>query len=191
MSKKLYVGLYASTIIATILFIILTLIAGVIGANFNMKDEIAPVTAILLGLTLLSFLAWAIIHTVYNFLLLAKMWGAIQDGYTEISVGKAIGFLFIPFFSIYWIFKVWGGFPTEYNRYIERHNLAVPPLSSGVFVAFPIVVLLSAIYIGLIALPFVMIAVTMKVCDAVNALENASLAKNNNFYYPPPPQQFQ
>ncbi len=187
MSKKLYLGLYAGSLVGGIAFIILALIVGAIGANANMQEQMAPFTSILMVLALIFVFAWAIIHTVFYLLVLAKLWGAIQDGQTEISVGKAIGFLFIPFFNIYWTFKVWGGFPNEYNAFIARHGLAAPPLSNGIFVALPIVVLLSAVYIGLIALPFVMIAVILKACDAVNAIENAPIYANNNLFNPPPP----
>ena len=139
----------------------------------------------IIGLFLLF--AWLVIHTIFYFLLLAKMWGAIQDGETEISVGKAIGFLFIPFFNIFWVFKIWGGFPSEYNAYAARNSLNVPELSSGIFIAVPIVLILTAFTIGFLVLPFVMIAAIMKVSDAVNALQNAPVSSNNSFYNPPPP----
>jgi hypothetical protein len=40
--------------------------------------------------------------------LLHKAWASIQDGQTSVSPGKAVGFLFIPFYNFYWIFRaVW------------------------------------------------------------------------------------
>ena len=33
-----------------------------------------------------------------------------------ISPGKAVGFLFIPFFNYYWIFVVFRGFAVEFNK---------------------------------------------------------------------------
>jgi hypothetical protein len=187
MSKKLYLGLYAGSLVAGIVFGILLLIVGGIGANFKAQEQVAPILAILMFLAGISILAWVIIHTIFYFLILGKMWGAIQDGYTEVTVGKAIGFLFIPFFNLYWIFKVWGGFPNEYNSFIARNNLPVPPISNGVFIALPITVLLSAFYIGLLALPFVMIAVIIKASDAVNAINNAPIYSTNHLFNPPPP----
>lgn len=187
MSKKLYLGLYAGSLAASFAFGVLLIIVAVIGANFNAQKQVEPFVAILTVLAGISGFAWLIIHTVFYFLILAKMYGAIQDGYTEVSVGKAIGFLFIPFFNIYWIFKVWGGFPTEYNSFIARNNLPVPEISNGIFIALPIVILLCSFYIGVIALPFVMIAVIIKACDAVNAIEQAPITGNYNIFNPPPP----
>jgi hypothetical protein len=53
--------------------------------------------------------------------LLARCWGTIQDGVTGISTGKAIGFLFIPFFNFYWVFQAFHGLSREMNRFVDRH----------------------------------------------------------------------
>lgn len=188
MSKKMYLWLYAGSLGGAILFQLVS-IPFLMMAN-NSGNEVSPIVAFLGIISIFLFLAWLIIHIVFYFLMLAKMWGAIQDGYAEMSVGEAIGYLFIPFFNIYWIFKAWGGYPNEYNAYIARNGIDVPPLSNGVFIAFPIILILGAFYIPLLALPFVMIAVIIKVCDAVNAIENAPINSNNKFHRPPAPSLF-
>lgn len=53
--------------------------------------------------------------------LLARCWSTIQDGVTGISTGKAIGFLFIPFFNFYWVFQAFHGLARETNRFVDRH----------------------------------------------------------------------
>jgi hypothetical protein len=185
MPKKLYVWLYAGTLAAGMLFLILSVAFYVI--NDSAGNDISPATSGLFLISALFGLLWTITHLVFYFFILARMWGAIQDSYTEISVGQAIGFLFIPFFNIYWMFKVWAGYPSEYNAYVARHQLDIPPLESGVFVTLPIILVLGAFYLPLLALPFVMIAVIIKGCDAVNAIENAPIGSTRSFFNPPPP----
>jgi hypothetical protein len=50
-----------------------------------------------------------------------RCWKIVQDGYTKTSVGRAIGFLFIPFFNFFWIFKAFHGLADELNQFSERH----------------------------------------------------------------------
>ncbi|MFO8071348.1 MAG: hypothetical protein R6V85_05680 [Polyangia bacterium] len=68
-------------------------------------------------------------------------WSSIQDEQSPISTGKAVGFLFIPFFNLYWLFVVLPGFATEYRKYAQRHNLDVEPPSKGVLIAWAILTL--------------------------------------------------
>lgn len=187
MNKRLYIWLYAGPIVGGIVILILSVLIEL--STTQTSGQVSPVISVFRVIGIILLLFWLIIHTIFYFLLIAKMWGAIQDGETEISVGKAIGFLFIPFFNIYWMFKVWGGYPSEYNAYIARNNLNVPELSSGVFITVPIVILLTSFYIGLLGLPFVMIAAIMKVSDALNELENAP-STDNPYFSPPPPDSF-
>ncbi|MBN1185532.1 MAG: hypothetical protein JXB49_24815 [Bacteroidales bacterium] len=61
-----------------------------------------------------------------------------------ITPGKAVGFMFIPFFNLYWIFK----WPLEMAKYVNDLNPS-NPISSGKIVGF----LVGAIVIALIPLP--------------------------------------
>ena len=125
-------------------------------------------------LGILGFVQFLIVQMIYTFVMLWKMWSAIQDGNARATPGKAIGFLFIPFFNVYWVFQVWGGFPRDYNNYVDRQRLAVPHLSAGVFTAYPVIILLTAIpFLGIIAVlvnMFLFVAIIGRTCDAVNAL---------------------
>jgi hypothetical protein len=111
------------------------------------------------------------------------MWSAIQDGHARSTPGKAIGFLFIPFFNLYWIFQVWAGFPTDYNAYVERYQLPLTNLSSGIYTGYPVLILLSAIpFVGIVTAvisPFVLLSITAKTCDALNALADAAQERQN------------
>ena len=105
-------------------------------------------------------------------MLLYKAWAAIQDGQARTTPGKAVGFCFIPFFNVYWIFQAFYGFALDFNRYAERQNLPLR-LQEGLFLAYPILLLASSLPLFniLATLPMfvVLVIVVIKLCDAVNA----------------------
>ena len=169
MSKKWYVGVYAASFA---LFIVLEIgLSVVLRSGIFRREE--KILTLLLVVMILALLQFTVVSVVYTFLMLARMWGAIQDGQTSTTVGKAIGFLFIPFFNLYWIFKAWGGFPAAYNSYVERYGLSVPKLGNAAFVAYPVSLLLGIIPLIIVVQPFVFTAVIWQTCDAVTALKTA------------------
>jgi hypothetical protein len=183
MSKTLYVG----ALVATFALLFLCGIPALFLLNsydlprgLGIDDDL---TNLFVGvLVVLSIAPFIFTQMILTFVVIYKMWSSIQGGRsTRTTPGKAIGFLFIPFFNLYWIFQVWGGFPTDYNRYIEDHSLPVPKLSQGLYVAYPVLVVLCAIpFLGfLLALiaTLVFIIVTAKTCDAVNRLADAKERK--------------
>lgn len=179
MNKKIWVGVYVASFL---LFLAATLVVGLIlllqmDNVVRFSEQTLP---LVLALGVLAYVQFVVIQTIYNFAILAKMWGAIQDGQTPISAGKAIGFLFIPFFNIYWIFVAWGSFPTHYNNFIERRQLNAPRLTSGVFSLFPIMILLAGIFVlPLLAMPLVFTFVIARTCEAVNELKAATEEKQS------------
>jgi uncharacterized membrane protein len=65
--------------------------------------------------------AVAVAGTVLMLILLHRFWKLIQDGYASTTPGKAVGYLFIPFFNYYWIFKAVLGLSKDLNTFIDRH----------------------------------------------------------------------
>ena len=72
-----------------------------------------------------------------------KAWKAIQDGQARTTPGKAIGFLFIPFFDLYWMFQAFWGFAKDYNSYISRHEISTSKLPEALFLAYCIISILT------------------------------------------------
>lgn len=107
-------------------------------------------------------------------ILFYKMWSAIQDGHARTSAGKAIGFLFIPFFNVYWTFQAIWGFSKDYNKFVTRYSLDTVALPEGLFLAYAILVWTTWIpVIGLLFLIvnyFIGIIMVSKICDGVNNL---------------------
>ncbi len=148
MSKFLYIlGLVGSGILA-LLFTIL--------AMDPKTTEMAAAVPIPILIALITHLTF-----VYKF------WNSIQDGHPRMTPGKAIGFLFIPFFNIYWLFQVYPGFATDYNRYIQEKGIQARPLSQGILTAMAIFILISIPVVNWI----VQAMAISKICDAVNAIK--------------------
>ena len=116
-----------------------------------------PVPVLVSGISILVFLY--------------KMWSAINDGITKPTPGAAVGFLFIPFFSLYWIFIAWPGYATAYNAYLQRHGIQAAPLSMGL--------ILCTILLGWIPIVgIILMCVSLsRIAAAVNALSDSGLPR--------------
>lgn len=121
----------------------------------------------------LLYFSWmpSILSIVFFFILLYKAWAALQDGQTPVSPGKALGFLFIPFFNLYWIFVAFGAWGKQYNLFAERNNIGGPRMNEGLFIAYPV---LCIVPIANIAAPIVAIIVILKFCQGINTIADAS-----------------
>jgi hypothetical protein len=132
-------------------------------------DDVIP-GMILLGVVTLLLVYGAVVICV----LLYRMWAAIQDGHARTSPGRAVGYLFIPFYNFYWVFQAFPGFAKDYNAFVARHSLNAPRLSSGLFVAYAVLVVGAAIpWVGAIFTPaiyVILMILVRRICDAVNAL---------------------
>lgn len=80
-----------------------------------------------------------IIATILAYITLYRAWYCLQPGHlARTTPGKAIGFLFIPFFNIYWLFQAFKGLATDWNKTASSYNelQQAPRLSDGVFLTF-------------------------------------------------------
>jgi ribosomal protein L40E len=68
-------------------------------------------------------------------ILIYKAWSALRDCPDAISPGRAVGFLFIPFFNIYWIFRAVWGWAKEFNS-CKADRTAATKAPEGTFLAF-------------------------------------------------------
>jgi predicted Zn finger-like uncharacterized protein len=83
-------------------------------------------------------------NVLIELLLFYKMWAAIQDGKTLISPLKAVVFLFIPVFNIYWVLCMLTGFAEDYNAFIQRHAVKAKELPITIFLIYAFMFLLAA-----------------------------------------------
>lgn len=107
-------------------------------------------------------------------LLVYRMWAAIQDGHASVTPGRAVGFLFIPLFNIYWATKAIAGFADDYNMYVKRRSIAAHKLRYGLLLAYVVLVLADLVpFLNIVAGPAMYIVgmvLIAQVCNAVNSL---------------------
>ncbi len=73
-----------------------------------------------------------------------KMWAAIWDDQASISPAKAVGFLFVPVFNIYWALYMFPGFAEDYNAFIQRRSVKTQDLPLILFLIYAVVFILAA-----------------------------------------------
>lgn len=180
-SKAMYFGVYlgcsilGGILMAIAMFAIIGSAAASESGNFDStaSGAIAGVGVVFMILAMGLLLAGSVIL----FVLYYKMWTAIQDGYARTTPGKAIGFMFIPLFNIYWMFQAIWGYSKDYNEYLLRYSIPAKPLSEGLFLAGCILPLLGWIpFVGSligIANFVIFIMIVNSICNSINALAYA------------------
>jgi predicted Zn finger-like uncharacterized protein len=119
------------------------IVAGILGALGLMlairKEDYSTLIA-----TFAAANVFLICSVAIEMLLFYKMWAAIQDDKTSISPAKAVGFLFIPVFNIYWALLMVTGFAEDYNAFIQRRAIKTKDLSLTLFLVYAFAFILVA-----------------------------------------------
>ena len=147
MNKAIYMILAAGGLLISVLLTVW-------GATDSKVDE-------------LLYFSWLpmVVALVTLYVMIYKMWAAIQDGHARTTPGKAVGFMFIPLFNIYWFVQVFYGWAKDYNSFLDRHQLNAPKVSENVFLTY---VISSFVCFPVSIVMFFIVIKT--VCNAVNAL---------------------
>jgi hypothetical protein len=128
-----------------------------------------------LGVVLMVAASVSLVAAVVVFcVLLYKTWSLIQDGHARTTPDRAVGFLFIPFFNLYWIFVAVRGLAIDLGAYLRRHgrdDTAAP--SPGLALAFCILFVFTCVpYLGVVTvIPMLVLLVLM-----VISLKSAAVA---------------
>ncbi|MFC1791335.1 hypothetical protein ACFL0I_02575 [Gemmatimonadota bacterium] len=168
LSRSFFLG----TLTATVGIITFYSAVVILGTLFDLWGVREGRTALwgILAFSMLVGLYGAVVLWVFVY----RMWANIQDGHARTSPGKAVGFIFIPFFNFYWIFQVFPGFAKDFNAFILRHSLDIQPLPVGLYRAYAVLLLLTAIpLLGMLtalASYFVLLPLVAKTCNGVNAI---------------------
>jgi Protein of unknown function (DUF2510) len=112
----------------------------------------------------LHFLTIGLFTTIYHGLKLSKL-PLVKEN--DFGAGKGIGFLFIPFFNIYWLFRFVLGITDRLNFQLRLRGQA-PPISRGLALTACIVTLIP--YVGLISWAILMPIVAGQWQSAANRL---------------------
>lgn len=141
-----------------------------------MKDPENPnfsqdTTMVMGGGFLVSF-ALMMAGQIFSLVYLYRAWFLLQPHTSFATPGKAVGFLFIPFYNLYWVFVAYWRWSQEWNRIIvssPKHSQA-PRMTEGLFLTYPILSIAGGFLgiIGMIPLMIVQLIVIKSVCNAVN-----------------------
>ena len=127
------------------------------------------VPAIVLMVLGILFYAYSI---AISSILLYKAWSIIQPSHPRTTAGKAVGFMFIPFFNLYWVFEAVLGYAKDYNASVSKSGVTGFRLNEGLFLTLCILFIATCIpYLGSlasIALIIVGFICINSVCDAIN-----------------------
>jgi len=129
MSTAFYLASYVAAMIIAIPLI--TIVAAALGRT----EEGMPFVCA--GLLVMVY--GAVVYMVF----LYKIWAAIQGVHARTTPGKAVGFMFIPFYNFYWVFQAIGGWAPDYNRLVADSGAQLTHASEGLGLAISIVYLIS------------------------------------------------
>ena len=101
--------------------------------------------------------------------LLHRAWTSINDGCARTSPWRAVGLLIVPIFNVYWMFRVVPGFATDFNRFIEQHQIEARPLSRNLILATMVPLVGIVFYWTVIA----------SVCDSINSIRRSRDLEND------------
>lgn len=180
--KTLWVWAVVLYLAPTGLFIVGSVVMGVgVGSH---RDLLAWVGGTMLVLAALGGMGSAVVNCV----LLYDLWATIQDGRARTTPGKAVGFCFIPFFNIYWIFQAWWGLSKDMNAYMARWSIPAPRVSQGLGLTIcimPFALFLSDLFVrlGVFLLPLIagVVFVVLEIIfwkQAVNTASAILMAKS-------------
>jgi len=81
----------------------------------------------------------------------------IPDAYARTTPGKAVGFLFIPLFNIYWIFVAIMGLADDARDFLNRAGVMEEKIGTGLSTAYPIMFIVAQMgsFAGMMVLIFI------------------------------------
>jgi hypothetical protein len=124
-------------------------------------------SAALLAIGVIIMIVQVVLFAVF----LYKAWAVIQDGKARTTPGKAVGFLFIPFFNFYWAFVALRGLAQDLNNHAADLGLGARTASVGLATAYCILASCSILpVVGICLLvPTLIVAYLM-----LNSMKNAA-----------------
>ena len=144
-------------------------ILSVIGI-LQIEEDLGPIVVVL-GLLLIVY------ASVIWLILLNKLWKTIEGEQARTTSGKAVGFLFIPFFNYYWIFQAIWGWAQDFNRFTTENKLSAPRVSEPIALTICILSLVSVIpIVGFFTIIAVFVLVIIFILQAINAVNETRQA---------------
>jgi len=138
------------------------------------EDSAIPI--LIIGIVL------SIVADIYFIVLLYRIWKfAINESrrYNLVpsidTPGKAVGFLFIPFFSLYWVFKAFGKLPKDLNA-IAKVKGSSTTMSEGIGTSLAMMSILSIIpFVGYVTAIIWIVIAPVFISQSIELSKNLSL----------------
>lgn len=192
--KKSSFGLWLGTFIGGFFLMIIGMIliipammvtaAAAAAASSSAGGSAETAGAASLGIgVLISFLlgvACSITSTILFYINIYRAWFCLQAGGPQTTPGKAVGFLFIPLFNLYWVFIAINSLPKNWNRIVSSYEdlKAAPRLGETTFLLF---------CIGMFVPPLALIMIfpmMSQMCKGINFFAARRLAVASAGYSP-------
>jgi hypothetical protein len=142
---------------------IIGLFGGILGMSSSSMETVGILVAVGGG----AALCWgSILFLIY----LYRAWHVLQPLHPTTTPGKAVGFLFIPLFNLYWNFVAHWRWSQDWNRNVANFNPGAPRVSEGLFLTYAILQCAGFVAGVFTMIPgFIIYFIIMKgVCDSVN-----------------------
>jgi len=180
--KRANPALLLTLLIGSSILCVIGYIMVLIGSE-NYEDSLTAAGVILIIISVIGIICGVILLWIYVY----RMWAMIQNEFARATPGKAVGFMFIPFFGFYWAFQAIWGWAIDYNNFVETNSLEAPRMTEGLFLAWPILLIASAVpclgYIAALPQFVINIMVIIQICKAINAFYDLQFGLENKSSY--------
>ncbi|MCU0795074.1 MAG: GYF domain-containing protein [Akkermansiaceae bacterium] len=124
------------------------------------------------GIGLLGSFLVLMIGYVIALIHLHRAWVLLQPNSHHSTPGRAVGFLFIPFYNLYWVFVAYWRWAQDWNRLVafSGKHPAAPKMSEGIFLTHAILFVASGVLgiFGLIPYLVFHLIVHRNIAQAIN-----------------------
>lgn len=93
-----------------------------------------------LGFIGLAWFVAFVLMVVFACMLLYRYWAVFQPYTVRTTPGKAVGFLFIPLFNLYWMFVAYHGLAKDIDSYLDKNRDSQAPRPTTGFVLIALIV---------------------------------------------------
>jgi len=85
---------------------------------------------------------------IYGMICLYKCWAVLQGFTARTTPGKAVGFLWIPIYNLYWMFVAVRGLAKDANLFLSQRKITTHPINADLSLAVCILIFIP--YVGFI-----------------------------------------
>lgn len=135
---------YAGLLVAlTVISLVLARDFAAAAADGNQAQQVTQALqgwVMALGFIGLAWFVAFVVMVVFACILLYRYWAVIAQHGARTTPGKAVGFLFIPLFNLYWMFVAYHGLAKDIDAYLDRNRASRAPRPTTGFILVTLIV---------------------------------------------------